>query len=88
MAEWLGRALQKLLQRFESARDLNKKSTLWVDFFRLLYCGFEQVRKRSERSERSFARECGHGYDYQQLAREPNDVVSSSTFGEAQAYRN
>ena len=25
MAEWLGRALQKLLQRFESARDLDTK---------------------------------------------------------------
>lgn len=25
MAEWLGRALQKLLQRFESARDLQKQ---------------------------------------------------------------
>lgn len=24
MAEWLGRALQKLLQRFESASDLNR----------------------------------------------------------------
>ncbi len=24
VAEWLGRALQKLLQRFESARDLGK----------------------------------------------------------------
>ena len=26
VAEWLGRALQKLLQRFESARDLNDES--------------------------------------------------------------
>ncbi len=26
LAEWLGSALQKLLQRFESARDLRKKS--------------------------------------------------------------
>ncbi len=25
MAEWLGKALQKLLQRFESARDLDTK---------------------------------------------------------------
>ena len=25
VAEWLGRALQKLLQRFESARDLDTK---------------------------------------------------------------
>ena len=25
VAEWLGRALQKLLQRFESARDLGKR---------------------------------------------------------------
>ena len=25
VAEWLGRALQKLVQRFESARDLQKK---------------------------------------------------------------
>ena len=25
VAEWLGKALQKLLQRFESARDLPKK---------------------------------------------------------------
>ena len=28
MAEWLGRALQKLLQRFESARDLLKPPIL------------------------------------------------------------
>jgi hypothetical protein len=26
MAEWLGRALQKLVQRFESASDLNTKT--------------------------------------------------------------
>ncbi len=33
VAEWLGKALQKLLQRFESARDLKKKSP-FGDFFR------------------------------------------------------
>ena len=30
VAEWLGSALQKLLQRFEPARDLNKRKTqIW-----------------------------------------------------------
>ena len=33
MAEWLGRALQKLLQRFESARDLKAKETKPFAFF-------------------------------------------------------
>ena len=34
MAEWLGRALQKLLQRFESARDLQKITPLyWRGFY-------------------------------------------------------
>ncbi len=28
VAEWLGRALQKLVQRFESARDLQEKAPL------------------------------------------------------------
>ena len=35
MAEWLGKALQKLLQRFESARDL-RKSRLWRDVFYMI----------------------------------------------------
>ncbi len=33
MAEWLGRALQKLLQRFESARDLNCRTAFKGGFF-------------------------------------------------------
>ena len=33
MAEWLGRALQKLLQRFESARRLQKASEFSEAFF-------------------------------------------------------
>ena len=33
MAEWLGSALQKLLQRFESARDLSFFPRLWRGFF-------------------------------------------------------
>ena len=34
MAEWLGKALQKLVQRFESARDLNIsiKDAIWRPF--------------------------------------------------------
>ena len=35
VAEWLGRALQKLLQRFESARDLLKPPILWRFFYLL-----------------------------------------------------
>ena len=33
MAEWLGRALQKLLQRFKSARDLSSRigGVFWVN---------------------------------------------------------
>ncbi len=33
MAEWLGRALQKLVQRFESARDLKKPLSINVKGF-------------------------------------------------------
>ena len=33
MAEWLGSALQKLLQRFESAPDLQQKARLSPGFF-------------------------------------------------------
>ena len=33
MAEWLGSALQKLLQRFESARRLKEPSSLLGGFF-------------------------------------------------------
>ena len=33
VAEWLGRALQKLLRRFESVRDLIKALTLRVKAF-------------------------------------------------------
>ena len=33
VAEWLGRALQKLVQRFESARDLDPKSRHTPAFF-------------------------------------------------------
>jgi hypothetical protein len=33
VAEWLGRALQKLLQQFESARDLNTKGSQYCDPF-------------------------------------------------------
>ena len=33
VAEWLGSALQKLLQRFESARHLKKPSTFVEGFF-------------------------------------------------------
>ena len=36
VAEWLGRALQKLPQRFESARDLRKGSSIDDPFFVLL----------------------------------------------------
>jgi hypothetical protein len=34
VAEWLGKALQKLVQRFESARDLNTflKDAIWRPF--------------------------------------------------------
>jgi hypothetical protein len=44
MSEWLGRALQKLLQRFESAFDLNKKTTICGLFY--LY---ERTRKNQHR---------------------------------------
>ena len=50
VAEWLGRALQKLLQRFESARDLKAKETkpfaflIWYGIQNgsvcLLFCSF------------------------------------------------
>ena len=33
VAEWLGRGLQNLLQRFESALDLNKKASANTDAF-------------------------------------------------------
>jgi hypothetical protein len=33
VAEWLGSALQKLLQRFESARDLKQKPLKFQGFF-------------------------------------------------------
>ncbi len=35
VAEWLGSALQKLLQRFESARDLKKRLPILAAFFNL-----------------------------------------------------
>lgn len=47
MAEWLGRALQKLLQRFESARDLKKfdksQNLKLVPFDRLVKTTFQMV---------------------------------------------
>ncbi|MFM2251304.1 MAG: hypothetical protein RLZZ358_2234, partial [Bacteroidota bacterium] len=38
VAEWLGRGLQNLVQRFESARDLFKKHPYRVFFFALKLC--------------------------------------------------
>ena len=40
MAEWLGTALQKLLQRFESASDLQERLTFLSVVFCFLRCGF------------------------------------------------
>ena len=40
VAEWLGRALQKLVQRFESARDLWKPQIRFV--FEVFYFAVEQ----------------------------------------------
>ena len=37
VAEWLGRGLQNLLQRFESALDLNKKAFATADAFFMCY---------------------------------------------------
>src|SRR5690625_20566 len=52
MAEWLGRGLQNLLQRFESAWDLNKKTSqkrLRFSYsFKIRSCG-RGVRRRSAR---------------------------------------
>ena len=38
MAEWLGKALQKLLQRFEPASDLKIKTSAFAGFFVLRWC--------------------------------------------------
>ena len=43
MAEWLGTALQKLLQRFESASDLQETTDIFVGRFCLWYAGWRGV---------------------------------------------
>ena len=43
MAEWLGKALQKLLQRFESARDLSKRLNCLKIFGSFFICNDLQL---------------------------------------------
>jgi hypothetical protein len=58
VAERLGRGLQNLLQRFESARDLNlKKIPLKRDFFI-----FTKQRERSSHSQEEIKRPPGRKY--------------------------
>ena len=65
MAEWLGSALQKLLQRFESASDLIVKmkspvvtATAGLLHFSAYTCGIEvNFRLRKDRAERRFRRQ-------------------------------
>ena len=52
MAEWLGSALQKLLQRFESAPDLNEKARRLPGFFMLSQlCSLTNLSESGEDDE-------------------------------------
>jgi DNA topoisomerase IB len=52
VAEWLGKALQKLLQRFESARDLNIKWKDLLNFGRSFH--FLRAVKNAKRALQRF----------------------------------
>ena len=57
MAEWLGRALQKLVQRFESASDLFQMIPRQRDFFcLLLQAELAQSRKEQAKKKPSAGR--------------------------------
>ena len=60
MAEWLGRALQKLVQRFESASDLFQMIPRQRDFFCLLLQA-ELAQSRKEQAKKSLPQEGSFG---------------------------